>query len=156
MPYCVKCGNGVGDADQFCAKCGARQSGAARRSASDAWTGMTPRNAIILCYIPWVGWVGSIAVLASERFRRNLRVRFHAFQGLYLFIAWLLVEWVVSPAMRFPGVGPGPMRNAIPSLIQVAILIAWIFMLIKVAHDEDYRLPIIGELADRSASEQSS
>lgn len=29
-------------------------------------------------------------------------------------------------------------------------------MLIKVSHDEDYRLPIIGELADRSVCEQRS
>ena len=31
---------------------------------------------------------------------------------------------------------------------------AWIFMLMKVSHDQDYRLPILGELADRSVSEQ--
>jgi uncharacterized membrane protein len=27
-------------------------------------------------------------------------------------------------------------------------------MLMKVSHDEDYRLPILGELAERSVSEQ--
>ena len=27
-------------------------------------------------------------------------------------------------------------------------------MLMKVSHDQDYRLPVIGELADRSVSEQ--
>ena len=27
-------------------------------------------------------------------------------------------------------------------------------MLMKVSHDQDYRLPVIGDLADRSVSEQ--
>jgi uncharacterized membrane protein len=31
---------------------------------------------------------------------------------------------------------------------------AWVFMLIKVSHDQDYHLPVIGDLADRSVSEQ--
>jgi uncharacterized membrane protein len=36
----------------------------------------------------------------------------------------------------------------------LVILIAWIIMIIKVSHGENYRLPIIGELADRSVTEQ--
>ncbi len=111
----------------------------------------------MLCYVPWVGWIAAIAVLATDRFRADARVRFHAFQGLYLFVAWLMVEWVVSPFMRFPGIGFGtPMARGIPGLLQVVVLVGWIFMLIKVSHDEDYRLPILGELADRSVSEQRS
>ena len=46
-----------------------------------------------------------------------------------------------------------PMR-ALPGLMQVAILCAWIFMIIKTAHDEVYKLPILGELAEKSVSEQ--
>ena len=36
-------------------------------------------------------------MLASERFRHETQVRLHAFQGLYLFVAWLMVQWVIGP-----------------------------------------------------------
>src|SRR5262245_52814974 len=111
MPFCVQCGNQVGPADQFCGKCGSRQAtaapGATSRPAPDLMTGISNRNAALLCYIPMVGWLAAIVVLASERFRREGQVRFHAFQGLYLFVAWLMVEWVVSPALYLADWGSG-------------------------------------------------
>jgi uncharacterized membrane protein len=161
MPYCVQCGSQVGGADQFCARCGLRQSAHASGPGSATAApphpgfaaGISNRNAALLCYIPWVGWVAAIVVLASERFRRDTQTRFHAFQGLYLFVAWLLVEWVISPALWWDSF---PMHRIIPEALHLAILIAWVFMIIKVSHDEHYRLPIIGELADRSVCEQRS
>ena len=39
----------------------------------------------------------SVIVLASERFRRDRAVRFHGFQSLYLFVAWLIVDQVLRP-----------------------------------------------------------
>ena len=161
MPYCVQCGQTVGSSDKFCAKCGAQQSGASSGAASAAsrvhnfWSNLSDRNAALLCYIPWVGWIAAIAVLASDRFRTETRLRFHAFQGLYLFAAWLMVEWVIAPMLAFPGSTVGfPFFRSISQLLHLVILGAWIFMLIKVSHDQDYRLPILGELADRSVSEQ--
>ncbi len=150
MPYCPQCGSQVGAADQFCAKCGGRQPTPAA-AATATPPGITARNAAVLCYIPWVGWVAAIVVLASERFRHDSRVRFHAFQGLYLFVAWLMVEWVISPLFWWDN---WPLHRALPDALHLVILIAWIFMIIKASHDEPYRLPIIGELADRSVSEQ--
>lgn len=162
MPYCVQCGQTVGTSDKFCAKCGAQQSGGpSSRTTSgpgrvrDFWTNISHRNAALLCYIPWVGWIAAIAVLASERFRTEKRLRFHAFQGLYLFAAWLMVEWVFAPMLAFPVPAAGfPFYRTISQILHLLIVGAWIFMLMKVSHDEDYRLPILGELADRSVSEQ--
>ena len=57
---------------------------------------MGPRGASMLCYVPWFGWLASVWVLASERFRTERDVRFHAYQGLYLFVAWLLSHWAVG------------------------------------------------------------
>ena len=161
MPYCVQCGQTVGSSDKFCAKCGAQQSGASSESASaanrvhDFWSNISHRHAALLCYIPWVGWIAAIAVLANDRFRTESRLRFHAFQGLYLFAAWLMVEWVVAPMLAVPSSTAGfAFYRGISQLLHLVILGAWIFMLIKVSHDQDYRLPVLGELADRSVSEQ--
>ncbi len=164
MAFCTQCGNAVADADQFCAKCGKRQPGpSAPRAAAasgippgpqDLW-GISPRTASLLCYIPMAGWIFAIVVLATERFRGNHTVRFHAFQGLYLFVAWLLIDMVLSPLLFFPGIEGGfPPRRLLTGLLQLGVYAAWIFMIIKVARDEMYKLPLIGELADRSVSEQ--
>jgi uncharacterized membrane protein len=111
----------------------------------------------MLCYIPWLGWIASIIVLASRRYKTNTpdarEVRFHAFQGLYLFVAWLIVDWVISPAMRF-GVGMGHAGAPLGGLLHLLVVAAWIVMLIKVSHWEHYRLPVIGEMAERSVEEQ--
>ncbi|HUA83066.1 MAG TPA: hypothetical protein VMB85_04360 [Bryobacteraceae bacterium] len=117
--------------------------------------GISGRNAALLCYIPMVGWIAAIVVLASERFRRDSDVRFHAFQGLYLFVAWLMVEWVVSPVLYISD-GAFPLHTLFRHLLQLAIFAAWIFMIVKVSHGEKYKLPVIGELAERSVSEQRS
>jgi uncharacterized membrane protein len=149
----------VGDADRFCAKCGAVQhaSGAPRASsASDPISNISSRNASLLCYIPYVGWIAAIVVLASERFRRDPHVRFHAFQGLYLFVSWLIVDWVLSPVLSI-GDGFGvPFHHVAAHVLQLLIFVAWIVMMIKVSHDEHYHLPILGDLAERSVSEQRS
>ncbi len=149
----------MGDADRFCAKCGAVQhaSGAPRASsASDPISNISSRNASLLCYIPYVGWIAAIVVLASERFRRDPHVRFHAFQGLYLFVSWLIVDWVLSPVLSI-GDGFGvPFHHVAAHVLQLLIFVAWIVMMIKVSHDEHYHLPILGDLAERSVSEQRS
>jgi len=122
---------------------------------TDFWTSISHRNAALLCYIPWVGWIAAIAVLASDRFRTERRLRFHAFQGLYPFAAWLMVKWVIAPMLTFPVSPAGyPFSRTISQILHLLIVGAWIFMLMKVSHDQDYRLPILGELADRSVSEQ--
>jgi uncharacterized membrane protein len=119
----------------------------------DLMSGISNRNASLLCYIPMVGWVASIVVLASHRYRHEMQVRFHAFQGLYLFVAWLMVQWVISPALYLSD-WSGALRRVFTSGLDLLIFAAWIFMIVKVSHDENYKLPIIGELAERSVSEQ--
>src|SRR3954447_20939836 len=159
MPFCTQCGNAVGPADTFCAKCGFRQRAGDPPpkpfpGANSPLNDITPRAASMLCYIPVVGWIPAIFVLAAQRFQKDRTVRFHAFQGLYLFVIWLIVDWVVSPIVSF---GPGSgfhEAKLIRSLLHMAVLAAWIFMIIKTSHEEMYHLPIVGELADRSVSEQ--
>lgn len=168
MPFCCKCGKPAGDADKFCAVCGAPQpvsaagptaGGAAGQAPNADFLGeMSGKNAALLCYIPWLGWIAAIIVLASRRYRRDTpdarEVRFHAFQGLYLFVAWLIVDWVVSPALHFSMIGMGHAFGPLGGLLHLLVLAAWIVMIVKVSHSEHYRLPIIGEMAERSVEEQ--
>jgi uncharacterized membrane protein len=110
---------------------------------------MSSRTASLLCYIPMVGWIFAIVVLASARFRHEYNVRFNAFQGLYLFVGWLIIDWVVSPFFFIPG-----MPVHFPNVFKLGMFLLWIFMMIKVNQGETYRLPVVGELAERSLAEQ--
>ncbi len=151
MPFCSQCGTQVQPSDVFCSKCGTRQpvAGPAPRPASDPTGGISPRAASILCYVPGVGWIAAVAVLASSRFRSNRTVRFNAFQGLYLFVAWLLVHWVIKPLFWIQN---GPHFPAM--LLQLALFGLSIFMMVKASEDRVYPLPILGEMAERSLSER--
>ena len=104
------------------------------------------------CYIPIVGWIAAIIVLATTKFQHDRAVRFHAFQGLYLFVVWLLIEWVLEPFARMVP-GPGAMRGT-TALLHIAVFAAWIWMIIKTSQEQMFRLPIVGELAERSVAEQ--
>jgi uncharacterized membrane protein len=152
MPYCCQCGQGVGAQDVFCASCGTRQPQCS--PVSDYLHGISPRTASLLCYIPIVGWIVAIVVLASARFRSDTRVRFNAFQGLYLFVAWLIVDWVLSPLFGISHVWGLGFYRIFPALMKAALLGAWVFMIVKTAQDEVYKLPILGDLAEKSVSEQ--
>jgi uncharacterized membrane protein len=164
MAFCTQCGSSIGEQDQFCAGCGARQTlssssgptyssgtGPQRpRSSSDPFSSISPRTASLLCYIPILGWIPALFVLASDQYRTDREARFHAFQGLYISVAWLLVDWVVGPGLRAVSFSFYPLVG----LLKLALFAAWIWMLIKVAQRETFKLPFLGDLAEKSVSEQ--
>jgi uncharacterized membrane protein len=153
MPFCSQCGNQVAGSDIYCAKCGKRQPPAGAGSPSgttqDPLAGISPRTASILCYIPGVGWICAVVVLASLKFRHDRTVRFHAFQGLYLFVANLVASFVIQPMFWAL-----PDHLPVYQLIQLVLLGLSIMMMVKAAHDEAYSLPLFGELASRSVAER--
>jgi uncharacterized membrane protein len=148
MPFCTQCGKPVSPTDTYCGACGGAQpQDRPTAPPSDYLSGISPRTASLLCYIPILGWLAAIVVLASTRFRTNRRVRFDAFQGLYLFVAWLIVDWAID----FPGVHG---THLFTLLLKAIVFGAWIFMIVKVSQDQEFKLPILGELAEKSVSEQ--
>ena len=153
MPFCTQCGFQATPTDAFCGRCGAPQQPAASWRPpvppADPLSGLSPRTAAILCYIPTIGWIAAVIVLASRKFKGDHLARFHAFQGLYLFACWLGVNWIVRPIGLLL---PHQIIRA-DHLLEALILGTSIFMMVKSSRNELYVLPVIGELAQRSASE---
>jgi len=155
MPFCTQCGSQVGGQDVFCGQCGAAQKeGAARpkppgASAQEFLAGVTPKTASTLCYVPFIGWIAAIIFLAADRFRHDRSVRFHAFQGLYLYAGYLLVDWFLTPLLDF---SQGSLFLA--RAMKVSVLGVSVFMLVQTGQDRLFRLPFLSDLADRSVSEQ--
>lgn len=153
MPFCTNCGTSVDPAAFFCQNCGTAQPHRAPAQFTDILEGLSDRSACILCYIPVFGVIPAVIFLASRRYRRNPRVRFNAFQALYLFVAWLILS-SLTPALAvtdFPGSGA---EHAILGLLKLALFVCWIYLLVKAANRQDVRLPVLGDLAARSTTEQ--
>lgn len=156
MPYCTNCGGQVDSRASFCPNCGTAQprpGATAQPQFQDFLGGMSDRTACILCYIPVLGVIPALVFLASHRYRRNVRVRFNAFQSLYLFVAWLIVSsaFPILLSVNFPGWGA---EMAIIALLKIALFVCWIYLLVKAALEEQVKVPVIGDLAARSTTEQ--
>ena len=152
MPFCTNCGTSVDERAAFCYRCGAPQPRPVAH-ATDFLDGISNRTASILCYIPVFGVVPAIIFLASQKFRTNFRVRFDAFQSLYLFVAWLIIS-SAFPTLLFNGIHEWGAAVALLGLLKVAVFICWIYLLVKAAQEQQVRVPIIGDLAARSTTEQ--
>ncbi len=149
MPFCSQCGTVAHEHHRFCAKCGAPQPVSAGPQPHEPFENLSSRTASILCYIPVVGWILAVVILATRKFRNDADVRFNAFQGLYLFAVWLFIHWAVRPVFQDLDV-PGYRADRLLEAIMFGV---WIFMLVKASREERYVLPLVGELAQRSASE---
>jgi len=156
VPFCTNCGTNTGEGASYCSHCGAKQPGAQsgwNSPGPDLLAGMSNRTAAILCYIPVFGVIPAIIFLASHKYRLNARVRFDAFQALYLFVAWLVVS-TAAPILLLTSLPGSGGELHVVGLFKAAAFICWIYLLIKAAQEQQVRLPIIGDLAARSATEQ--
>lgn len=169
MPFCNQCGSEVRAGDPFCTNCGKAQSvsqaagpdpatafrptssnpGPAA-NANDPLSSLSPQVVATLCYTPFLGWLMSIVVLASNRFRSDNAIRFHAFQGLYLAVAYLIYDWVVE-SILYSAI---PRFYAISRLVRLAYIGGSIFMMVKTNSGALIRVPVISDIADRSVAEQ--
>lgn len=149
MAFCPQCGSAV--EGNFCAKCGASVAGASAGAAGTgpvytsppaAASGLTDNVAGALAYIPIVG----IIFLLIEPYNRNKLIRFHAFQGLFLLAAVIVLNIVV-----------GILATILWSLwilyavIRLAFAVIWIYCMYKAFINEKVVLPVIGPIAEKQA-----
>jgi uncharacterized membrane protein len=134
----------------YCHQCGARQARGA--DFTDPISRMSDRTASILCYIPVFGVIPAIVFLAAQKYRMNARVRFDAFQSLYLFVAYLVVSSVLPMILWLSFHTHAFFLLVAP--LKVVIFIVWVYLLVKAAQEQQVHLPVIGDLAARSAAEQ--
>lgn len=148
MAFCAKCGTAVSEDAAFCPSCGsAVGSGPA---PGPSVTGVSSNLAGLLTYVPFVGWVISIAFLLIEPYKNDKFVRFHAFQSLFFALVCLLIHWALSVAL-LPARWIGFPVFWIWSLVRLAILACWVFLMYKAYNNERFMLPVIGPLAAKQA-----
>jgi len=155
MAFCPNCGAAV--EGRFCAKCGAQVSAAATPGsgaanttfAAPAAAGLTDNVAGALCYA--LGLITGILFLVLAPYNQSKFVRFHAFQAIFFHLAWI-VFWVAETAIGL--VLPWSL-HVVVSLLALLIFLAgiacWIMLLVKAYQGERFKLPVIGDLAEKQA-----
>jgi uncharacterized membrane protein len=165
MAFCAKCGTQVTAGSGFCAACGAAISGqsvattsgaAAAPAQSPAGTpsaGMTNNVAACLSYL--FGWVTGLIFLVIEPYKNDRFVRFHAFQSIFLsigvFAIWIgalilsTILGFITHGLGFFVVGPLMM------LVWLGVVIAAVICMIKAYGNQQFKLPIIGDMAAKQA-----
>lgn len=101
--------------------------------------GMTPNVEAGLSYL--LGVITGIIFYVLEK--ENKFVRFHAMQSIIFCGAWIVLNVVL---MIIPVLG-----WILAALINVAGVILWLIVLLKAFSGEQYKLPVIGDLAEKNA-----
>jgi uncharacterized membrane protein len=92
--------------------------------------------------------IPAIIFLLIEPYNRNRFVRFHAFQCLFTVAALIVLQIVLSfvsyvlPLMMFP----------IWGLLGLAEFALWLLLVIKAYQHEMFKLPVVGDLAEKQAT----
>jgi len=146
MPrFCASCGAQMADTATVCPACkkGTGPStggGAAAAPASSAGAGVADNVAGMLAYITFIP---AIIFLLMEPYNKRRFVRFHAFQCIFLSVALFAIHLVLT---IIPFIG-----GVISLLVSVGALILWIILLIKAYQGQMFKLPVIGDLAEKQA-----
>lgn len=117
-----------------------------------AASAMTDNMAGALCYL--LGFITGILFLVLAPYNQNRTVRFHAFQSIFLNIAWV-VTWIAATILSIV-LHTIPILGAIISIllhmaIGIGFFILWLYMMFKTYNNEKIVLPVIGPLAEKQA-----
>jgi uncharacterized membrane protein len=172
MAFCQNCGSPVDG--RFCQKCGAAIGGGAPNPApgpapggpapgpmpgptpgafpAATGAGINENVAGALCYL--VGFITGILFLVLTPYNQSRNVRFHAFQSIFLNVAWIAC-WIALSIIGFVFIHIPVLGAVLMLLLNFALgigaLIIWIYLMIKTYNGERIVLPVIGPLAEKQA-----
>ena len=102
-------------------------------------TGMEPNLAALLSYV--VGIITGVIFFLIEK--ENKFVRFHAMQSILTFGFFLIANAVLA---FIPVIGWSLMP-----ILGIVQLIVWILLMVKSYQGEKFKLPIVGDMAEKNA-----
>jgi len=99
--------------------------------------------------LAYVTFIPAIIFLVTEPYNKSRFIRFHSFQSIFLFVAVVIIQ----AALSFLTVVPFLIFITAPlhMLVALGALIVWIIVLLKANQGQMYKLPVIGDLAEKQA-----
>ena len=171
MAFCPKCGSQVADDARFCGKCGEAivPTGTAPGVASSsppppgapppgAQGGMAPNVAALLVYVP-VCFVGIVCAIlfafVLDPYKKDRFVRFHAWQSLALHVCLVgfgMAWWFVVLVLALITHGFAVLLFPVNILVGIGGLVLMVFLMIKANAMQTYKVPVIGDWAEKQAN----
>lgn len=145
MAFCSTCGTQVADGTTLCPAC--RGTAAPAAVAGTQAGGMTDNVAGMLAYITIIP---AIVFLLVAPYNKSRFVRFHSFQCIFLTVAWVALGIALSIVGTIPVLGW--MTLLIWPVIGLAGLALWVILLIKANQGQMWKLPFVGDLAEKQAA----
>jgi len=108
--------------------------------------GLTDNLAGLLAYVTIIP---AIIFLVVEPYNKRRFVRFHSFQSIFFCIACIVATIAVDIVARIPVLGW--VALLLWPLLGLAELIIWVILLIKANAGQMFKLPVIGDLAEKQA-----
>ena len=100
--------------------------------------------------LAYVTIIPAIIFLLVPPYNTNPNVRFHSWQSIFLAIAWVAADIVLMIIGRLPFVG---LINLILwPLVALGFFILWVVVLIKAFNGQRFKIPFIGDLAEKQAN----
>lgn len=142
---------------KFCGSCGAAAGGGAAPppphppSAQPTYDtptqeGLADHEAGALCYLPAAGFIISILFLVLAPYNKNPKVRFHAFQGLFLACALFFLMLAVSMLTIIPFIG-----GLLSLMFWVASICGMLYVAYQTYQKQPMVLPLIGPIAEQQS-----
>ena len=149
MAFCSVCGAQTPDGSTICPACSRSGAPAARPPAAAG--GMADNVAGMLAYITIIP---AILFLVIEPYNKSRFVRFHSFQNIFLHVA-ALVCWIalfiVAAVLAFIPILGHIVAFLLWMALSVGLLVVWIMLLLKANQGQMWKLPVIGDLAEKQA-----
>src|SRR5262249_25105935 len=146
MAFCSGCGTQIPDGTTICAACG-RGAGAPVAAAQTTGGGLTDNVAGMLAYITIIP---AIIFLVIEPYNKNRFIRFHSFQNIFFWIAWIILSIALGIIGQIPVLGW--MTLFLWPIIGLAGFIVWLVLMLKAYQGQMYKLPVIGDMAEKQAN----
>lgn len=169
MAFCANCGAEA--SGRFCQKCGAPLAAAEPNPAPPPPPGMNPPGvhplpppagapslgmtdnmAGALCYL--FGFITGTLFLVLAPYNQNRNIRFHAFQSIFLSLAWVILSIVIGIVVLAFSFIPF-LGLFVAWVLRLSIglggLFIWLYLMFKTYNGEKIVLPVVGPLAEKQA-----
>jgi uncharacterized membrane protein len=123
---------------------------------TETHSGLDENVAGALAYV--LGFLSGLFFFVTEK--ENDFVRFHALQSIIFSVSAFVLYWVINTILFSLFLSPGmwtagggvlfSLLSLVTSLISLALLGVWLFLMYKAYTGERYKLPIIGDLAEQN------
>jgi uncharacterized membrane protein len=100
--------------------------------------------------LAYVTFIPAIIFLVMEPYNKNRFVRFHSFQCIFFNVAWFVL-WMALSVISMTGV-LAILTLLLTPIIMLAGLIVWVMLLLKANQGQMWKLPVIGDLAEKQAN----